>query len=154
MNEENNSEEEVEEKVARKAKTFDVGGETLTLKEIKLAILDEIKDLGLDEILVEKINLVCKVSVKSGGRKVASKTSLFRAELLEKGSMTEDEIWTTYKWGKHETLSTAWGFRKKGDPEDFIYVDFNRVDGVGIYSVVGTGPVEPEGYSTRNKKKD
>ena len=134
------------------AKLIEVNGQELSLKEIKEQILGNLEDTVTSDEMKNLIKAVIKVSAPK--RKVESKTSIFRQLLLEKGSLTEDEIWTQFKWGKHEALSTAWGFRKKGNPEDFIYVDFNRdAEGVGIYSVVGTGPTPPEGYETRKKKK-
>lgn len=144
-----------------------INGEEVEMetKEIKKQILELLEDNSSDENFTNLVQAIVKVSTRFAGRKVESKTSTFRAKLVEAGSLTEDEIWNDFKWGKHEVLSVCWGFRKKGNPEDFIYIAFIRVNeknkedypsfelGTGIYSVVGTGAEAPEGYETRNKKK-
>jgi hypothetical protein len=123
-------------------------------KEIKKQVLELLEDNSNSENFSNLVLAIVKVSARSAGRKVESKTSVFRARLIEAGSLTEDDIWNEFKWGKHEVLSVCWGFRKKGAPEDFVYVAFNRDENsVGTYSVVGTGAEAPEGYETRNKKK-
>ena len=135
-------------------KTITVNGMEMTQAEIKKAILAQLPTITKDEEFIALVNAVIKVSEGVGRKSVNSKTQVFRDMMIEKGSMTEDEIWNLFKWGKHETLSTAWGFRKKGNPEDYVYIAFNRSeDGVGTYSVVGTGPVAPEGYAQKSKAK-
>lgn len=134
------------------SKMLNINGDEISVVDAKTLILAQLDENSKSDEFKALVQAIVRVAGPK--RSATSKTSLFRAELVKKQSMTEDEIWSTYRWGKHETLSTCWGFRKKGNPDEFIYVDFNRdINGIGTYSIVGTGAIEPDGYSTRNKKK-
>lgn len=134
----------------KKVKTYEINGEELTAREIKAKILEQLPEITTDEAFTAMIQAVIKVSVRASGRKAESKTSLFRTMIEERGTMTEDEIWASFKWGKHEVLSACWSFRKKGNPEDFIYVEFSRnEEGTGVYTLVGKGPEAPEGFGQK-----
>lgn len=144
-----------QEQTVKVKKTILVNGKEMTMAEVKKEILAQLPAVTDDAEFIALINAVIKVSEGGTRKSTGSKTQIFRDMIVEKGSLTEDEIWNLFKWGKHETLSTAWGFRKKGNPEDFVYIAFNRsADGVGTYSVVGTGPTPPAGYEKKAKAKD
>ena len=106
----------------------------------------EVKELA--ELVVKK------QGVGSGaGRQVNSKTNIFRQLILADKKVSEDKIWTTFKWGKHEALSSAWGFRKKGEPKDFLWINFERDDkGIGNYVLKGQGPEAPKSFIDKTKK--
>ena len=96
------------------------------LNDIKKEILANLETVTTDESFINLVKAAVRVAGSSGaGRRSDSKSSMFRSMMVEKGSLTEDEIWGAFKWGKHETLSAAWGFRKKGSPEDFLYISFS-----------------------------
>ena len=86
---------------------------------------------------------------------VNSKSNLFRELILAEKSVTEDDVWSKFKWGKHEALSTCWGFRKKGNAEDYLWVQFERTeDGIGSYVLKGQGAEQPAEFIDRSKKKN
>ena len=146
------------------AKTIIIGGQEASLKDVKTAILAQLEENSNSEVFSEMVKAVIKVAGPKRSS-ATSKTSVLRDLFIEKNILTEDEIWSQFKWGKHETLSTCWNFRKKGNPEDYLYISFVRINeenqseysdyeiGTGIYVLKGQGVEAPEGYVTGKKAK-
>ena len=130
--------------------TIDGEVKELTVQEIKKEILSRLPEITTDETFTNLVNAIITVSQKSSGRRAESKSNVLRNMFVENAKITEDEIWAALKWGKHEVLSACWGFRKKGAPEDFLYISFDTSD--RTYNLVGCGPEAPEGYGQKSKK--
>ena len=109
-----------------------------------------------DEILALAQEVMKKGTGGAKGPKKDSKVGIFKQMLLDAvdGMVSEDDVWKTLKWGKHEAQSAAWGFRKKAaDPEDILWIQFETdEESNGNYVLKGSGPDCPEGFVVRERK--
>jgi len=109
-----------------------------------------------DEIMELAGEVVKKGTAGTRGPKKDSKVGIFRQLILdsETQSVTEDQVWATLRWGKHEAQSAAWAFRKKASsPEDILWVQFETSeDGIGSYVLKGQGADCPEDFVVRERK--
>lgn len=130
-------------------------GKELSINEARGLFMTQLEQIKAPAEVKELAELVVKKQGGgSGGRRADSKQNVFRQLIIAEKRLSEDKVWATFKWGKHEALSAAWGFRKKGEPKDFLWIKYQKDEkGVGYYVLVGQGPNAPEGFEVKKAAK-